>query len=404
MNLSHSEIVVLFELAKISLALFSILFMLIRGPRQFWWAIVCMSSIVLFSLGKIGNQPSLEYFRHPLITTPVWRLILPPALYLFLRTILGLPKIGPLKILLHFLPFLFFYLAMALLHGPPPSPDAPKAFHPRMLLGMPYFICLLGVYLSYFWLILRMVFRHQKEYLYFFSYADNFNTLNWVKWLVVALFILFISNAIFIINFPPHHHQPPPFAFLFIHLLHLTVVLFLSLFLVNQPILFKQEWRGMLEAEAYKKTKDQLSKQPNTESLTDSTIPETTPAISTLTEEGKQQKKGKKPSFSKEDLELIERLENYMTTEQAFLQIKLKVADLAEDIDTTAHHLSKLINDYYGYNFFYFINYYRIEYAKELLNNPDSKRFTIEGLGMQSGFHSRGTFNTWFKKVTGLSP
>jgi AraC-like DNA-binding protein len=63
-----------------------------------------------------------------------------------------------------------------------------------------------------------------------------------------------------------------------------------------------------------------------------------------------------------------------------------------------------VINDLTGKNFFEFINHYRIEEAKRMLTNPKDKKITVLEVMYQSGFNSKSSFNTLFKKQTGLTP
>jgi AraC-like DNA-binding protein len=55
-----------------------------------------------------------------------------------------------------------------------------------------------------------------------------------------------------------------------------------------------------------------------------------------------------------------------------------------------------------GKSFTNLINEYRIEKAKELLETENN--FTVEGIGYESGFNSKSTFFTTFKKITGKTP
>ena len=55
-------------------------------------------------------------------------------------------------------------------------------------------------------------------------------------------------------------------------------------------------------------------------------------------------------------------------------------------------------------NFFDFINRYRIEEATRLLTNPEDKKITILEVLYKVGFNSKSSFNTLFKKYTGITP
>ena len=55
-------------------------------------------------------------------------------------------------------------------------------------------------------------------------------------------------------------------------------------------------------------------------------------------------------------------------------------------------------------NFYDLINGYRVEEAKRLLLDSKNMNYTILSVGFEAGFNSKTTFNTVFKKFTGLAP
>lgn len=103
-------------------------------------------------------------------------------------------------------------------------------------------------------------------------------------------------------------------------------------------------------------------------------------------------------------LEIDEKLTSKLVNELAFLDFNLNVKDLANEIGTNEKYLSQVINKKYNKNFSNFINDYRIIYAKELLLNEEYSNYTIEAIGNLSGFNSKTTFNSTFKKLTGVTP
>ncbi|GGD71060.1 helix-turn-helix domain-containing protein [Maribacter cobaltidurans] len=66
--------------------------------------------------------------------------------------------------------------------------------------------------------------------------------------------------------------------------------------------------------------------------------------------------------------------------------------------------MSLLINHHLGKHFFDFINEYRVNEAKAILENPDANQFTVLEILYQVGFNSKSTFYTAFKKVTNKTP
>jgi len=105
-----------------------------------------------------------------------------------------------------------------------------------------------------------------------------------------------------------------------------------------------------------------------------------------------------------EAIALLASIEHCITEKRLFTNQELKLKDLAEQLTITERTLSQLINFYRKQNFSDFINSYRIEYAKQLLADPLQKDKTILWILFESGFNSKATFNTLFKKVVGCTP
>ncbi len=98
---------------------------------------------------------------------------------------------------------------------------------------------------------------------------------------------------------------------------------------------------------------------------------------------------------------LWEALEAAMVEQKPYLDNELRIADLAEQVNVPAHHLSQVINQQAGRNFFDFINQYRVEEARRLL---DDGQLSMTAVAFESGFNSQSAFYRQFKKVTGLTP
>lgn len=114
---------------------------------------------------------------------------------------------------------------------------------------------------------------------------------------------------------------------------------------------------------------------------------------------------GKTSLILSEDLKLqVKVLEDYMRTEEPFLDASLTLHDLANMAGIPARELSLLINHHLNKHFFDFVNEYRIEKAKELLRNPERKDYTVLEILYEVGFNSKSSFNTAFKKLSGLTP
>lgn len=99
-----------------------------------------------------------------------------------------------------------------------------------------------------------------------------------------------------------------------------------------------------------------------------------------------------------------DRLLTYVQEKEPYLDSNLSLRSLAEQIDIHPNQLSWLLNESIGKNFNEFINQYRFETFKTIVQNPENANLTIEGLAYDSGFNSKTVFNTYFKKETGLTP
>ncbi len=100
---------------------------------------------------------------------------------------------------------------------------------------------------------------------------------------------------------------------------------------------------------------------------------------------------------------IIDRLKNIVKTNELYKKNDLTIIDVAEELDMHPSKLSKIINACLNQNFNNFINAYRIEYSKRLLQENYDK-MSIEGISLESGFKSRSSFYVAFKKHAKITP
>ena len=82
----------------------------------------------------------------------------------------------------------------------------------------------------------------------------------------------------------------------------------------------------------------------------------------------------------------------------------MTVQQVALKVGLPTYQVSQAINEGMKRNFYELVNSYRVAEAKQLLLDPRNKEFTILSVGFEAGFNSKTTFNTVFKKFTGLTP
>ena len=104
------------------------------------------------------------------------------------------------------------------------------------------------------------------------------------------------------------------------------------------------------------------------------------------------------------DLGLISRLEHQMLIEKPYLKHSLNLEQLAKQLDIPARVLSKSINNHFQTNFYEFVNSYRINKAKTILEDREQDNKKMIEILNECGFNSKATFNSFFKKITGSTP
>ncbi len=96
--------------------------------------------------------------------------------------------------------------------------------------------------------------------------------------------------------------------------------------------------------------------------------------------------------------------EKLIHEDRAYRQPKITIDECARLLDTNRTYLSGVINDHYQCNFNTFINRQRIIEARKMLIDPGNMNLTIEALAFEAGFTSKSSFNSVFKKETGITP
>lgn len=99
-----------------------------------------------------------------------------------------------------------------------------------------------------------------------------------------------------------------------------------------------------------------------------------------------------------------QKLLELMKEGELYLEPKLSLNTLANQLDVSVNHLSQIINQYEGKNFYDFINEYRVEEFKERVVAPSNRHLSILAIALDSGFSSKSSFNLVFKKHTGITP
>jgi AraC-like DNA-binding protein len=102
--------------------------------------------------------------------------------------------------------------------------------------------------------------------------------------------------------------------------------------------------------------------------------------------------------------EITRQLFELMESKKPFLEPELTLAELADKLSLSPHHLSQVFNREMKKSFFDFVNEYRVREAKKLLSSPQYGHYSIFGIALDAGFNSKSAFYTAFGKYAGTTP
>jgi AraC-like DNA-binding protein len=111
-----------------------------------------------------------------------------------------------------------------------------------------------------------------------------------------------------------------------------------------------------------------------------------------------------KREISQDDHKTLEKIRTLMLREKPYLNPELTLQKLATQAGVPEKELSLLINHHLNKHFFDFINEYRIDDAKKILQDPAQKKLTVLEILYSVGFNSKSSFYTAFKKETKQTP
>lgn len=100
----------------------------------------------------------------------------------------------------------------------------------------------------------------------------------------------------------------------------------------------------------------------------------------------------------------IAAMNQFLEGDRNFLNPNMSLDTIADELNLSLGHLSKLINTELGLSFKDYLNSLRIEEAKRYLKDSEFSNYTLAAIGLEAGFNSKSAFNASFKKITGLTP
>jgi AraC-like DNA-binding protein len=99
-----------------------------------------------------------------------------------------------------------------------------------------------------------------------------------------------------------------------------------------------------------------------------------------------------------------DQIADFMEKGQPYLNPEFTLQKLSREIALPSYLTSHVINKGHNTNFSDFINSYRIDLAKSKLGSSSYNHIKISEIAYECGFNSLSSFNTSFKKQTGMTP
>ncbi|PKP19533.1 MAG: hypothetical protein CVU05_11140 [Bacteroidetes bacterium HGW-Bacteroidetes-21] len=335
-----------------------------RKPRQPYLIsiILCLSLIVSHSYyvrGVVGHL-----IESPFIIAEPFIFLISPLLYFYFSNIASKKQKLVWSDLKHLLPFVVFFVSFI-----------PIALHGQSTLYYDFLYSNKIVMTSILWIILVFQFLYYYSKIYKINKAytlrlaeqhSNYEQYDasWVR-LFLLLFIAilaFVSVVLFVFL---HNSNFSNFSTVVALFFSLQVYFVAYKGLTQKTFIIDNEVSNQLEKPAKESTEMALDKKQTDEKVM---------------------------------------LEKFMLDKNPYLNPELTLTDLASQIGMSRNELSGLINNVIGSNFYLFVNGYRIDHVKHLMQKDKHMQFTLLALAYESGFNSKSTFNAIFKKFTGLTP
>ena len=327
-------------------------------------------------------------------------LALCPLFYLYVKSLTNENFSFDGRKLLHFLPALIFFMintpVFLML-----TPEQSKWFiiygfaetgsgQMVKLCTYIYYLWNFGVFalqiVFYLYLVIKEILQHKKKIREVFSNLQK-KKLNWLIWCTGLFFALLVINNTLL--------QTDAVDAIIVRIAYNIAMIVITAFL---------GFAGLRQIDIYDEVKvadmahtdgdspkvkdqgrDEIQRQTNVAERSNNKY-----VASALSEEEKKK--------------IVDVLENIMQTKKLFLNPELKITDVASEVLFPRKQISQAMNEKLSNNFYNFINRYRIEEAKRLLEDTKYSKFSIEGIAHQSGFNSRSSFYTAFRNETGVTP
>ncbi|KAA2241500.1 AraC family transcriptional regulator [Chitinophaga agrisoli] len=302
-------------------------------------------------------------------------MIMGPMMYLYIRSYRETVTLR--KALPQVLPFLLFYIVsyswfayLVFTYG---NTDTPPLFAFQSPIGIMVSCVPYGHLVLYYFIARRELRLYQRTIRGLFSETSQID-LHWASWLING-YLFIVVNALVMYSLIITSPQ-------YFNLCYLITIA------VATPYIYVSTYKGITNLTIWQRqhleNKETLEVQ-----LHDITL---------------QLEKDTPVRNNNRMLDIAGRITLVMEQEKLYQETELTLQHLADKLQLPSYLVSQAINEGMNKNFYDLVNGLRVEEAKRLLQDARNKHYTVLSVGFEAGFNSKTTFNTVFKKFTGLTP
>lgn len=385
------------SLVGLSLSLFTLILKLTQQKKHISDILLCFWLIVLSIplIHTMIEHYGLDTTQLRQYTNPTFSLLQGPFLYFYVLMLIRERLAFKWNYLWHLAPFVWLYSLFSMISNSKPMIPDPiqiplmtNTSGENLEFLKPLIIHFAAIntfiFIIYSLFTFRLLLKHQQNITLFFAKNDNQISLKWVYSLPISFILLVLIN---VVNQNDIWGIPKISPMILHQLSFLSFIILLSFFGVKQHPIFRSDEQPVRRPQ-----------QPREE--VEATKLDLSDKIETLPSVHKRGALGEDDS----NREIVERMQRYMENQKPYLDSDFSVYHLAEALKIPRRTLSHVLSTSLSKNFFQYVNDYRIKEVKERLNDFEEKPSTLLDIAYQSGFNSKSSFNSLFKKHCHVTP
>ncbi len=369
-----------------------------QKANQLLILLICITTLALLSRVSTDYREVFQTFPKLILLPELVLFLYAPIFYFYIQSLLTIQNDFPKK-WIHFIPFFLILL----LYIPYFLMDKQRFIDKIVDRDMSGVFAAVGAFAllvnGYYWFICRQVIdKYKKQYSHTHSFEQNLqylNTVIFIKGLCLGVWVFtclgVIAGKILEINTLTLVERSTDGIWLVFSI----IPYFMGYFAMQQPEIFRlpQQVVFFKPVESIKTTvsSDNIISELDNVTNQQVLIPQNEVTIENFEQDENLQ-------------HLKEKIDTFMKNHKPYINPKLTLNEMADGLEMNAYILSKIINDGFNKNFFDFINSYRIEEFKQLLQSPKYQNYTLLSVAFEVGFNSKTAFNRSFKKLTNITP